>query len=58
MRMGKKVKKGLRPGISAEDFIAQNLNAIDVAGRKLRLYVDPTGRDGMSIRRLLGPSTS
>jgi hypothetical protein len=28
------------------DFLAQNLNAISVEGRRVRLYVDPSGRDG------------
>lgn len=37
------------------DFIAQNLGAIDVAGRKLRLYVDPTGRDGIEFPTAVGP---
>lgn len=37
------------------DFIAQNLNAIDVAGHKLRLYVDPTGRDGIEFPTAVGP---
>jgi hypothetical protein len=37
------------------DFIAQNLNAIDVGGRRLRLYVDPTGRDGIEYPSGVGP---
>lgn len=37
------------------DFIAQNLNAIAVAGEKLRLYVDPTGRDGIEFPTAVGP---
>ena len=32
------------------DFIAANLNAIDVHSRRLRLYVDPTGRDGIEFQ--------
>lgn len=28
------------------DFLASNLSSIDVGDRRLRLYVDPTGRDG------------
>lgn len=37
------------------DFIAQNLGAIAVAGEKLRLYVDPTGRDGIEFPTAVGP---
>src|SRR5262245_7916247 len=37
------------------DFIAQNLASIPVDGRKLRLYVDPTGRDGIEFPTAVGP---
>lgn len=37
------------------DFIAQNIAAISVAGKKLRLYVDPTGRDGVEYPTAVGP---
>ena len=37
------------------DFIAQNIAAIPVAGRRLRLYVDPTGRDGVEYPTAVGP---
>ena len=37
------------------DFIAQNIGAIDVDGKKLRLYVDPTGRDGIEYPTAVGP---
>lgn len=37
------------------DFIAQNLEAIPVEGRKLKLYVDPTGRDGVEYPTAVGP---
>jgi hypothetical protein len=37
------------------DFLAQNLNAIDVGGRRLKLYVDPTGRDGIEYPSAVGP---
>jgi hypothetical protein len=37
------------------DFLAQNLNTIDVGGRKLRLYVDPSGRDGVEYPSAVGP---
>jgi endonuclease len=36
------------------DFIAQNLNAIDVGGRRLRLYVDPAGNDGIEYSSPVG----
>ena len=37
------------------DFIAQNIGAIDVKGKKLKLYVDPTGRDGIEYPTAVGP---
>jgi hypothetical protein len=37
------------------DFIAQNIGAIDVQGRRLRVYVDPTGRDGVEYPTAVGP---
>ena len=37
------------------DFIAQNIRTIDVNGRRLRLYVDPTGRDGIEFPTAVGP---
>jgi hypothetical protein len=37
------------------DFIASNMNAIDVGGRRLRLYIDPTGRDGIEYPTEVGP---
>jgi len=37
------------------DFIAQNLSAIDIIGKRLRLYVDPTGRDGIEFPSAVGP---
>ncbi len=37
------------------DFIAQNTQAIDVNGRKLRLFVDSTGRDGVEYPTAVGP---
>ncbi len=36
------------------DFIAQNIGAIDFAGKRLRLYVDPTGRDGIEFPTSVG----
>jgi hypothetical protein len=38
------------------DFIAQNLAAITVEGKKIRLYVDPLGRDGIEYPSAVGPS--
>lgn len=37
------------------DFISQNMSAIDVKGKKLKLYVDPTGRDGVEFPTAVGP---
>jgi hypothetical protein len=37
------------------DFLAQNLGAVDVKGKKLRLYVDLTGRDGIEFPTAVGP---
>ena len=37
------------------DFIAQNIGAIDVRGKRLRVYVDPTGRDGVEFPTAVGP---
>ena len=36
------------------DFLAQNISSIDVDGRRLRLYVDPTGRDGIEFQTAVG----
>jgi hypothetical protein len=36
------------------DFIAQNLPTIPIEGRRLRLYVDPTGRDGIEYSTAVG----
>jgi hypothetical protein len=37
------------------DFLAQNLGAIDVKEKRLTLYVDPTGRDGIEFPTAVGP---
>lgn len=37
------------------DFIASNISAIDVGGRRLRLYIDPAGRDGVEYPTEVGP---
>ena len=37
------------------DFIAQNLSTIPVGGKRLQLYVDPTGRDGIEFPSGVGP---
>ncbi len=41
--------------VQLRDFIAQNIGAIDVQGKRLRLYVDPTGRDGIEFPTAVGP---
>lgn len=37
------------------DFLASNLSTIDFWGKRLRLYVDPTGRDGIEYPTAVGP---
>jgi hypothetical protein len=37
-----------------QDFLAQNLDVIPVDGKKLRLYVDATGRDGIEYETAVG----
>lgn len=36
------------------DFVAQNLSTISIEGRRLRLYVDPSGRDGIEYSTPVG----
>jgi endonuclease len=37
------------------DFIASNLSTISINGRRLRLYIDATGRDGVEFPSAVGP---
>ncbi|HEX8049687.1 endonuclease NucS domain-containing protein [Rhizobium sp.] len=37
------------------DFLAANINSINFGERKLSLYVDPTGRDGIEYPSAVGP---
>jgi len=37
------------------DFIASNLSTISINGRRLRLYIDPTGREGVEFPSAVGP---
>ena len=37
------------------DFLASNLNSIPIRGRKLQLFVDATGRDGIEFPTAVGP---
>ncbi len=37
------------------DFLAQNIAAVSIAGRRLQIYVDPTGRDGIEYPTAVGP---
>jgi hypothetical protein len=37
------------------DFLASNLSTIAINGRRLRLYVDPAGRDGVEFPSAVGP---
>lgn len=36
------------------DFLAENLESIDVGGKRLKVYVDPTGRDGVEFATDVG----
>lgn len=40
------------------DFMAQNIEAISIGNSKVRLYVDPAGRDGVEYPTAVGPSVS
>jgi hypothetical protein len=37
------------------DFLAQNLSSVRVDGKKLKLFVDATGRDGVEFPTAVGP---
>src|SRR5689334_7955950 len=37
------------------DFLASNIGTIAINGRRLRLFVDPTGRDGIEFPTTVGP---
>ena len=37
------------------DFLAQNIGTLVVNGKKLKLFVDPTGRDGVEYPSTVGP---
>src|ERR1700722_4377391 len=37
------------------DFLASNLGAVNIDGRRLRLYVDATGREGIEFQSATGP---
>jgi endonuclease len=37
------------------DFLASNLSTISIGGKRLRLFVDPTGRDGVEFPSAVGP---
>jgi hypothetical protein len=37
------------------DFIAQNIESIPVNGKRLRLYVDATGKEGVEFSTAVGP---
>jgi endonuclease len=37
------------------DFLAQNIHAFEVNARRLRLFVDPAGRDGVEYPTAVGP---
>lgn len=37
------------------DFLASNIGTITINGERLRIYVDPTGRDGVEYPTAVGP---
>lgn len=37
------------------DFIASNIETIDLNGMRLKVYIDPTGRDGVEYPSAVGP---
>src|SRR5690606_18321364 len=37
------------------DFLAENIETMSIDGQQLRLYVDPTGRDGVEYPTAVGP---
>ena len=37
------------------DFLAANLGTVQIAGKRLRLFVDATGRDGIEFPTAVGP---
>jgi hypothetical protein len=37
------------------DFLASNLNTVSINGKRLRLFVDPTERDGIEYPSAVGP---
>jgi len=37
------------------DFLAANLSTIPINGKRLKLYIDPTGRDGVEYPTAVGP---
>lgn len=37
------------------DFIASNMSTVSINGRRLRLYVDPAGREGIEFPSAVGP---
>lgn len=37
------------------DFLAQNIGVLNIDGKKLELYVDPAGRDGIEYPTATGP---
>jgi hypothetical protein len=37
------------------DFLAENLDKLRIGGRTMRVYVDPTGRDGIEYPTAVGP---
>lgn len=53
------IESASEPSFSLEyqlrDFLASNLNTISIDGKRLRLFVDATGRDGIEFPSAVGP---
>lgn len=52
---GEAEEAAFRFEVQLRDFIAQNLTAIDVQGKRLRLFVDEDGRNGIEYPTPVGP---
>lgn len=56
---GKEYQKDSSPSFGLEyqlrDFMSENIQSISVNGKRLNLYVDPTGRDGIEYPTSVGP---
>jgi hypothetical protein len=54
-RRSEKAESSFALEYQLRDFIAQNIGVISVHGKRLHLYVDETGRDGVEFPTAVGP---